>query len=330
MVGAGLVLAAWQGRRHLEAWRWPAHLDGRALVWILIALAVGLWLAGATLPPGFVASFGDDYDVLEYHLQLPRQYYLDQHVRTLDYNVYSHYPLGVEMLYLLCMCLRGGPYEGMYAAKMLHGAFGVLAVVAVFAAMRREEDLRARFSVALLATAPLAVYLSWMAMVELAQVAYLAVALLWLREWMRSPSLGSAVAAGAMMGGACAVKYLSVGFVLGPLAVVMLAYPIFARRAELLAPRGGCACWWRRSALLPWLVRNTLATGNPVFPLASEYLRPAGLLARRVPATMDRRARAGLQAPRAAARRLPDAAAADPPGVVLQTTSSSRSGSGRW
>lgn len=275
VVGAGLVLAAWQGRTRLEAWRWPAALDGRALVWVLIALAVGLWIAGATLPPGFVSSFADDYDVLEYHLQLPRQYALDQHVGTLDWNVYSHYPLGVEMLYLLCMCLRGGPYEGMYAAKMMHGAFGVLAVVAVFGALRREADTRARFSAALLATAPMVVYLSWMAMVELAQVAYLAVALLWLRQWLRSRSLGSAVAAGAMMGGACAVKYLSVGLVLGPLAVVMLVFPIFARRPALWG-HAAVAVLAAVVAFAPWLVRNSLAVGNPVFPLGSQLFGRPG------------------------------------------------------
>jgi 4-amino-4-deoxy-L-arabinose transferase-like glycosyltransferase len=270
VVGVGVVLAAWQGRARLEAWRWPAHLDGRSLVWVLIALVVGLWLAGAMLPPGFMATFGDDYDVLEYHLQLPRQYYLDQHVTTLPNNVYSHYPLGVEMLFLLCMTLRGGAYEGMYAAKLMHGAFGVLAVAAMFWGLRREEDSRARFSVALLATMPLAIYLSWLAMVELAEVAYLVVALLWLRQWMRSPSAGAALAIGAMLGGACAVKYLSVGFVLGPIVVVMLAWPLITRR---LAPLGHVVAAVAVAAVLlaPCLVRNTITAGNPVFPLASEF-----------------------------------------------------------
>ncbi|MCJ7544141.1 MAG: glycosyltransferase family 39 protein [Phycisphaerae bacterium] len=269
VVAAGVALAAWQGRTRVEGWHWPAALDGRALVWVLVAMAVGLWIAGAMLPPGFISSFADDYDVLEYHLQLPRQYTLDQHVRTLDCNVYSHYPLGVEMLYLLCMCLRGGAYEGMYAAKMIHGAFGVLAAVAVFGALRRDADTRARFSAALLVTTPMAVYLSWMAMVELAQVAYLAVALLWLRQWLHSRQLGWAVALGAMMGGACAVKYLSVGFVLGPLAVVMLVYPIFARRPALWG-HGAVALLAAALAFAPWLVRNGLAAGNPVFPLGSQ------------------------------------------------------------
>jgi hypothetical protein len=275
VIGAGLLLAAWRGRAVMEPWRWPASLDGKALVWILIALAAGLWLAGATLPPGFVSSFADEYDVLEYHLQLPRQYYLDQHVQPLPNTIYSHYPLGAEMLFLLCMCLRGGPYEGMYAAKLMHGAFGALAVAAVFLGLRRQEDARARFSAALLATTPLVVYLGWLAMVELAQVAYLVVALLWLRRWMRSASVGAAAAAGAMLGGACAVKYLSVGFVFGPVAVVMLAWPLVARRAKLLA-HAAVALLVAIALFSPHLGRNFIDTGNPVFPLASEFFDRPG------------------------------------------------------
>jgi hypothetical protein len=275
VVAAGVALAAWQGRARLEAWRRPTHLDGRSLVWVLVALAVGLWVAGAMLPPGFMTAFGDDYDVLEYHLQLPRQYYLDQHVAALPNNVYSHYPLGGEMLFLLCMILRGGAYEGMYAAKLMHGAFGVLAVAAMFWGLRRQEDSRARFSVALLATTPLVIYLGWLAMVELAEVAYLVAALLWLRQWMRSPSAGAALAVGAMLGGACAAKYLSVGFVLGPIVVVMLAWPLMTRRLALLGHVVAAAAV---AAVLfsPYLVRNTLSTGNPMFPLASEFFsRPS-------------------------------------------------------
>ena len=268
IVGGGVILAAWQGRARMEAWRFPRWLDGRALIWIIIALAAGLWIAGATLPPGYVLTFGDAYDVLEYHLQLPREYYDNQHVSLLPHNIYSHYPLGVEMLYLLCMCLRGGAYEGMYGAKLIHGMFGVLAVGAVFAALRQDDGPRARFSAAVLATTPLVVYLSWLAMVELAELCYLAAGLLWLRQWIRSPRPGPAVLIGAMLGGACAVKYLAVGFVVAPVAAVMLIRALVARRAAMLG-QTAAAMLVAGAMFSPWLIRNAVATGNPVFPLAS-------------------------------------------------------------
>jgi len=269
VVAGGLAAGVWQARRRLEGLHLPQHLDGRALVWVLLALAVGLWLAGATRPPGRWMGLSDEYDVLEYHLQVPREYLLAGRVIPLEHNCYSFYPLGVEMLYLLAMCLRSGAYEGMYLAKLLHGAYGVLAVAGVFAALRRDDEPRARFAAALLGTCPFVIYLGWLALTELAQVCCLAAALLWLRHWLARPDHRSAACAGAMLGAACATKYLSVPLVAGPvLCVMLLASVRSAARLRHVVLAAAAA------ALLaaPWPVRNLAATGNPVFPLATDLL----------------------------------------------------------
>jgi len=265
VVGVGILLAAWQGRGRMETLRAPKHVDGRALIWVAVAVAVGIWLAGAGRPPGFIAT-SDRYDVLEYHLQVPREFHDAQRVGELRHNCYSYYPLGTEMLFLLAMTLRGGAYEGMYLAKLLHGAFGVLTVGAVFGALRRDDEHRARFSMGLLATAPFLVYLCWLAMVELAQVCYLALAVLWLRQWLRRQDLRPAVCVGVMLGAACATKYLAVGFVAAPvLAMMLLACLRRPKRLRHVAAAAAVALL----PFAPWLVRNTVYTGNPVFPLAT-------------------------------------------------------------
>lgn len=264
---AGLALAGWHGRRRLIAWRPASRYDRRALVWVAVALAVGVWLAGATVPPGLIGG-SDAYDILEYHLQIPREYFDAGRITPLRHNCYSFYPMGVEMLFLLAMALRCGAYEGMYLAKMMHGAFAALAVAAVFLSLRRDEDARGRMSAALLASTPFVLYLAWLAMVELAMAAYLAVALLWLREWAKKPCGRSAWCVGAMVGGACAVKYLSVGFVAAPVLAVMLVACIrrrrFGRLAHVAIVALAALTLWS-----PWLMRNAATTGNPVFPLAT-------------------------------------------------------------
>jgi hypothetical protein len=269
IVTVGVTLAAWQGRHRLEAWRPPARYDGRALLWVLIALAAGLWLAGATRAPGrigFGAEFVDHYDVLEYHLQVPREFHNAGRIIQLKHNCYSYYPLGVEMLFLMAMCLRGGAYEGMYLAKMLHGVFGALAVAAVFLSLKRDEDARGRFAAGLLATMPMIVYLSFLAMVELAEICYLALAVLWLREYLRKSTPKAAACAGLMIGASCAVKYLSIVFVAAPLLIVMIT-AAFAKRDRLAhLPIVGLMILL---PFAPWLVRNTIYTRNPVFPLAT-------------------------------------------------------------
>ena len=270
VIAVGVALAAWQGRDTLRHLKLPAPLPLASLVWLAAAAALGLAVAGATLPPEMLRT-ADAYDVLEYHLQVPREFLAAGRIGPLQHNCYSYYPLGVEMLSLLAMCLRGGAYAGVYAAHFIHGAFGVLAVVALSGAMRRDEPGRGRFAAVLLATAPLAVALSWLAMVELAMVCYTALAVLWLRHWLRRGGWRAAACIGLALGAACAVKYLSVGFIVAPVAALMLLAPLLRRRLKDLAHMPLVAA---ATLLLfaPWLVRNAACTGNPVFPLATDML----------------------------------------------------------
>jgi len=268
VVALGVVLAGWQGRKAMESWQMPNRFDGRALIWVALSLAAAIWLAGATLMPGLMFT-ADRYDVLEYHLQVPREFFAAQHIGQLRHNCYSHYPLGVEMLFLLAMCLRNGAYEGMYLAKMLHGAFGVLAVGVVFAALKRDDDPRGRFSAGILATLPIVIGLGWLAMVELAAVFYTVLAVLWLRRWLSDGRAGNALCIGVAIGAACATKYLSVGLVAGPILATMVVMalakrPILGRMAHV--PVAAIVCVL---LMAPWLLRNYSTTGNPVFPLAT-------------------------------------------------------------
>jgi hypothetical protein len=244
-----------------------------ALLWILVGGCAGLWLAGAMRPPGTIGLLnGDAYDVLEYHLQLPREFYAAGRIGELRHNVYSYYPLGVEMLSLLAMRLRGGAYEGACLAKLLHGAFAVLGAAGVFCALRRPERLRGRFAVVLLASFPAVLYLSWLAFCELAVVCYLALAAGWLRNWLEKPSGRSAAAIGLMLGAACAMKYLAVAFVAAPVAAVMAVASV--RSVKEMPSRKRLKHLALVAALTlvlfaPWLARNAAYTGNPVFPLAT-------------------------------------------------------------
>jgi hypothetical protein len=269
VVGVGVLLAVVQAYRPLGRMTLPGRLGGANLAFVFAAGAAGLWLAGVTMPPGAIGNLtADSYDVLEYHLQLPREFHLAGQVSTLEHNVYSHYPLGVEMLGLLGMCLRGGPYAGMYLAKMAGALFIIPAVAAVFAALRGEDAFRARAASALLVTAPWVIYLSSVAMSEPAQIGYLALGLLWLRQWLADRQWASALWIGAMAGAACATKYLAVGLVAVPLGATMLVLATVLRRPRGLA-QAALAAAIGLVLFAPWLVRNAAATGNPVFPLAT-------------------------------------------------------------
>ncbi len=271
IVGAGVAMAAWQGKDYLNRHRPKPQFGRESLVWVVLAFAMGLALAGNTRPPGLIYS-ADTYDVQEYHLQAPREFHQAGHIGELQHNSYSYYPLGVEMLFLLCMCLRGGAYEGMYAAQAVHLLFGVLAVAVAFGTLRKADPWRARFTAVLLGTTPMVIYLGWLAMVELALLFYCMLAVLWLREWLRDGDLRTALMIGLAAGGACAAKYTSIGLIAGPILIVMglMSLPGPGRAKKLSGiPLAATAALL---LLSPWLVRNATLTGNPVFPLATEQL----------------------------------------------------------
>lgn len=265
----GLVLAVWQVRHVLARTRLPGQLDGLSVLLVLAVLAGAVWLAGATWPPELVGkATGDFYDVVSYHLQVPRQYHDAGAIIELPHNTYSYYPFGAEMLGLWAMILRGGPHVGAYAAKLTHGLWGVLAVLTVAAGLPGRSLWRRRMAPALLATCPGLMYVSFLAFVELAQLAYLALAVAWLGYWLRRPSARSAGLIGAACGAACAVKYLSVGLVAGPVLAVLLVAAI-AKRRPIDWPIAAAACGL---LFAPWLIRNAIWVGNPVFPLATDLL----------------------------------------------------------
>lgn len=268
---AGLSLAVYRTRKQLSSVRIPSHLPASSLLWLIPVAAAGIWLAGAMRPPGYAGLPGDRYDVLLYHLQVPREWMINTRVSTLDHNVYSYYPMGLESLYMVAMALRGGPWQGAYLAKMLHGLHGLLAAGAIWASLRRDNPAVARAAALLTATVPYLLLLSFTAMVELSQLFWLTMSLLWLRQWLRQADWTSGTLLGLSVGASCTVKYLSVGLVALPVAVALLvASAVKPRRF----PSAALAILIGLLALSPWLIRNVAATGNPVFPLATQVMGP--------------------------------------------------------
>jgi hypothetical protein len=303
IVCAGLALFFWiipslirrRTSTYLGAWAWA---------WAIATPALGIALASALLPPGLL--WGSDepngYDVVEYHLQLPREWYELGRIAPLAHNVYSHFPLGVEMHYLLAMHLRGGPWAGNYVAQVMHVGFVGISVLAVYGALR---ELRARLAVlgsVAVATTPWGILLAPIAYNEGGLLLYgsLAIGLMMLAT--RSPTpLRLAALAGAMAGFACGAKLTAVLMLLlaVPLAMLVSAFlplPSGESRGEGVdrercspptppspqpSPerRGGTRGAFAATAVFvfvgavvvsPWLMRNLAWAGNPVFPEATD------------------------------------------------------------
>jgi hypothetical protein len=249
--------------------------------WLVVIGFGGLAVVAATLPPGLLwPEEGNGYDALEYHLAAPREYLERGRITFLPHNIYSNFPFNIEMLYLLAMVLRGDAVKAVFIAQSLNLALAVLAVAAVWLIGRESGARCGMFAGVMAATCPFFVYLSGVAYVENGLLFFTAMALAAVVRAgapdERNP-LSFFALAGAMSGFACGCKYIALPMVLVPIAILTVTSAFRLRNGAVGRP---AACFFIASGLtvVPWLVKNYTATGNPVFPLArSAFGERAGL-----------------------------------------------------
>ena len=98
--------------------------DPRWCWWLLAAMPFALVMVlGAMLPPW-------SYDVREYHLQTPKEWYQNGRIEFLPHNIYANMPLGSELTSLWAMGLAGGRdgwWWGAMAGKTVMACYSLIA-----------------------------------------------------------------------------------------------------------------------------------------------------------------------------------------------------------
>ncbi|MDA8130536.1 MAG: hypothetical protein M0011_03415 [Elusimicrobia bacterium] len=254
---AALALGAWQLRGSplppVEAA--PGELgpwDLAALGVLLLAMLLNL--AGALAPEIF-------YDALVYHLAVPNFFVIMHGFAPMPYNFYSDLPFTHGMIYAAALLLKGAPL-----AKFVNYSAGVLTAAAALAFGVRFLSLRAGLWGALISyTVCHAMFASWSSGTESLLMLFSTLGLY--AALLRAagddrPLWLAAVFCGLAMG----VKYT--GFF--PTAGVMLAYAWSDRSRPGTAFRNLALFTFIATVFTgPWLVKNWLYTGNPVFPFGS-------------------------------------------------------------
>lgn len=272
ITGLGLVLLATDLRRN--------HTNGLGAVRVdpltaVIACGVSLALIMACNPPGLLwASEYGGFDALSYHLQLPREWIEQGRIWPSEHNVYSFLPGYIEGAYSHLALLGGGGMLDRHAsaamsAQLLSALMLIVGAVVIgqlaHSFMRRvlpKHDDRTGALLAML----LALCTPWMLVVgtiaynETAVVLLGACALLVAMKPISPTKRG--VLCGLIVAGACGCKPTAL-FLLAPsVGIVLLASSPMKRwlPVTLVCVLAGAL------AIAPWLIRNELAAGNPVFP----------------------------------------------------------------
>lgn len=227
------------------------------LIKLGMSLAVAIILLGAVLPPA-------EFDVREYHLQAPKEFFLAGRIAFLPHNVYANMPLGAEMISLLAMALTQDWWLGALAGKLAQAAFTLLLAAGLFTAAARLGD-RSKGWVAswIFLSTPWVIQITALGLVEWVWACYGFFAwyawALWLREHPAGrtpptagmpgnqslhrslPSWALILLAGYLAGAAAGCKYP---------AVVFIALPLWAATCFALF-RNMLPLWILRSTALP-------------------------------------------------------------------------------
>jgi len=239
-------------------------------LWMVLVPFLILALLSAANAPGFLwAEEGHGYDVLEYHLQMPKEYFHDGRIVYAPHNVYANFPMNVEMLYLLAMVVHNEVYDLGTTANMIHLILGALTVYAMWVVGREWSPRAGQACAIALGSVGWLGYLSGLAYVEHGMLFFSAAAVAALLRAIARPanevSRGWLALSGICSGFACGCKYTAIPFIalaISLAAIIWLGGNWRSRVRDFSVYVVATAV-----SFAPWLMKNELMTGNPVFPL---------------------------------------------------------------
>ncbi|WP_435006962.1 ArnT family glycosyltransferase [Tundrisphaera lichenicola] len=215
-----------------------------------------------------------EFDALEYHLQGPKEYYQSGRIAYLPHNVYTSMPFGVEMLHLIGMEILDDWWYGALVGQVLVAAFAPMTALLIGLTARRLGSPKAGWIAAVVyLTTPWVYRMAVLPYVE-GPLCYFHAALIWV--WVRTGSIPVEGTANSK------IDATTVGPLVGLLAggAMALKYPALI---SAVIPASAWAFWtayrqksWKLAlgfsigfvlVMAPWLGKNVLDTGNPVYPL---------------------------------------------------------------
>jgi len=203
-------------------------------------------------------------DALIHHLAIPKLW-LQNGFRELPWVVFSYYPMNIDLLYLLSLS-----FSNDILPKFIHMAFGLGTAILLYIYLRRQLGrIWSLLGALIFLSTPIIIRLSTTAYIDLGMLFFITGSMLSFLHWRDTDYRQSRwlVLSALCMGLAAGSKYN---------AIIAWAYlnlaVIFHHSRDTNRPReslkyGGLFFAAALIVVSPWLVKNILLTGNPVFPL---------------------------------------------------------------
>jgi len=235
----------------------------------LLSLLIGSLFLLNTTPPS-------SRDALIHHLALPKLYLQHGKIYEIPELIFSYYPGNLDLIYM------GALYLGTdIVPKYIHMAFGLATAFLLFQYLKKRLSLDyALTGVLLFLSIPIIIKLLTTVYVDLGLVFFSTAAVLLLLKWCENQfTLKYLIFSGLCCGLAIGTKYngLLVFFLL-TCSIPILYMRTTEHQQKSIFPALKFAFVFFIFALLassPWLFRNFLWTGNPIFPLYDNVFNSA-------------------------------------------------------
>ncbi len=248
------------------------------LVVLILILVANILLLGSTPPV--------DRDALTHHLAVPKLYLQNGGIYEIPHIEFSYYPMNLDLLYMVPLY-----FGNDIVPKYIHFLFALMTALLVFTYLKNRISFAyGTFGALLFLSIPVIVKLSITVYVDLGLIFFSTAALLYFLKWMEKGFkfrhlIYSAVFCGLALG----TKYNGLVVFLTLASFVPFYYMRRQKEAysisdpSLSSAVAPISCQIKDSlqaiklttvfvfiALLvfsPWMVRNLVWTGNPVYPL---------------------------------------------------------------
>ena len=262
----------------------PRTIIDRLFLIAIVAMtcfAAVVTMLGACLPPS-------EFDVLEYHLQAPKEFFLQGHIGFVPHNIYANMPLGTEMHSLAVMTLlnQDDAWLGGLIGKSITASISLIGALLLGSFLtRRIGKLFGWCAAGLWLTSPGIAYVAMFGLIDGALATYVcasAIATFYALQAKPSRSAKDGLhakvlihwrLAALMSGAAAAAKYpglvIAVFPVLGFFGWAAWRYrSVLSKRESVLV---ACTIAMELAVTCgPWYAKNWYVSGNPFYPLVAD------------------------------------------------------------
>ena len=238
-----------------------------ATIWLGSVLMLGAWV-----PPR-------EFDVVEYHLQAPKEFYQAGNVHFVPHNIYANMPLGAEMHALAAMTIlhHSDTWPGGLIGKSITASISIIGALLLGGWVTlRLGRLCGWTAAGLWLGTPGITYVASLGLIDGVLATYtLATAIVtWRILSNRQPGTAPSGLglAGLLGGAAAALKYPGLIYVTLPCLLVVAIEIVRAWRVGLTKPAlrlSMITLLGLSMTCLPWYAKNWWLAGNPVYPLAA-------------------------------------------------------------